>query len=196
MTLPLHARCCLSISLPHSLTPPSSSSPPHRIHLSKVTSDLVIPLIKIFQCHPVVYEQAEHRDGLGCGPGSCVFPPLFPEWVLGFLPSVPFVLDCPSAGICFYASMFLTPTFAPYPPILSPNAFTCGQTSSSSHQVFPSSTGGFLRLKHSIFHFSAGLQYLILCFLFPTKSQLPAERACVLLIPLLPCSKTLKYLLS
>lgn len=64
LTLLLDARCCLRVSLPHILFP--IISPLLTIHLSKVTSDIVTPFIKIFHVCLMVYYWAEYRGDLGC----------------------------------------------------------------------------------------------------------------------------------
>lgn len=92
LTLPLHARGCPQVSLPHVLALGVHFSSPHQPHLSIVTFDLGPTLIKIFQDHPTVNHPAEHMGDLGspsstilsapvrlpplgCRPGSCVFHP-------------------------------------------------------------------------------------------------------------------------
>lgn len=131
---------------------------------------------------------------MGRKPGSCVFLPLFLEWVLGFPSSMTWILGCPSPVTPHYRPPSLPSTFP------CSQSLTCSHMSSPSHQAFPNSQFVPLSQTTLICHFLAGLKFhivviLSLMFSFPLKTTAPSRwRLCLIL--LLLCSKTLKYFLE
>lgn len=99
---------------------------------------------------------------MGCGPGSCVFLPRCPEWVLGALPSVHVMLDCPSVGILATPPRCRPPSLPPNLPSPLP-AVTLPFLAIKHFQVLPVHS---FESNHSFFHVSAGLKFLIVAVFY------------------------------